>query len=151
MPTDWQRVSGIVQQGHGIASGQAADSPYPESSIQLQQPHFQALGLDLSPYFLGTLNISIAPHQFVMQSPAYTFPLVRWTERHPPETFSFSPCQIEFGGQSYEALVYYPHPETKERHFQNPSILEILAPRIGGIEYGDRVVLGLNSAEILIR
>jgi hypothetical protein len=65
-----------------------------------------------------------------MEHPALTFPLVEWTDLHPPETFSFSPCSVEFEGQEYQAYVYYPHPETKERHFQEPTMIEVLAPRI---------------------
>jgi hypothetical protein len=44
--------------------------------------------------------------------------------------------------------VYYPHPETKLRNFQNPSLLEVIAPDIPGIQYGDRVDVLVNPAEI---
>ena len=147
---NWQVVSGVVQQGHQIASGWANDSPYPKGSIAMQMPYFRALGLDLSALFKGTLNISICPATFVMQQPVYTFREVDWTAAHPPETFSFSPCQIRFKSCDYQGFVYYPHPETKQRHFQNAAILEILAPPIAGIGYGDRVKLALNPTEILI-
>ncbi|MEX0268557.1 hypothetical protein AB3R30_05410 [Leptolyngbyaceae cyanobacterium UHCC 1019] len=146
----WQVVSGVVQQGHQIASGWASDSPYPKGSIAMQMPYFRALGLDLFDLFQGTLNISIHPATFVMQQPTYTFPKVAWTVAHPPETFSFLPCQIVFQSYAYQAFVYYPHPETKQRHFQNADILELLAPPIARINYGDRVELALNPAEILI-
>ena len=32
--------------------------------------------------------------------------------------------------------IYYPHPETKERHWQPPTTLELLAPRLSGVEPG---------------
>lgn len=147
---NWQVVSGVVQKGHKIASGWANDSPYPKGSIEMQMPYFRALGLDLSALFKGTLNVSICPATFVMQQPTYTFHKVHWTAAHSPETFSFSPCRITFQSSQYPGFVYYPHPETKQRHFQNADILEILAPPIAGIDYGDRVELALNSTEILI-
>ncbi|MBM0743287.1 hypothetical protein JOY44_16985 [Phormidium sp. CLA17] len=150
MIDNWQVVPGVVQQGHQIASGWANYSPYPKGSIAMQMPYFQALGLDLSALFNGTLNISIYPATFVMQHPTYTFREVHWTAAHPPETFSFSPCQLRFQSLQYEGFVYYPHPETKQRHFQNSAILEILAPPIAGIGYRDRVELALNPTEILI-
>ena len=128
----------------------AKDSPYAAGTIAMQLPHFQKLGLDLSKYFLGTLNIAIAPHKFKMQNPQYTFPLVKWHPDYPPETFSFSPCQITFAGIEYSGLIYYPHPETKINHFQADSILEAIAPPIPNIKYGDTVQLKGNTSEIAI-
>ena len=146
----WQRVSGIVQAGHRVASGQAADTPYAEGTIALQIPFFRPLGLDLTSCFQGTLNVSISPDQFVIQNPTYTFRQVGWTTQHPPEDFSFSPCFVIFQETRYPGWVYYPHPETKKTHFQDSSTLEVLAPLIAGIGYGDRLELELNRAEIWI-
>jgi hypothetical protein len=47
--------------------------------------------------------------------------------------------------------VYYPHPETKKRHFENASILEIISVYIPEIHYGGRVELELNANEIRIQ
>lgn len=148
--SNWTVISGIVQQGHQIASGQALNSPYPQGSIEIQTPYFQALGLDISMCFKGTLNLSIHPYQFVMRHPAYTFRRVHWTTAHPPEDFSFSPCQVIFQAVIYDGFIYYPHPETKIRHFQNSSILEVLAPLIPRLQVGDAVELKINLAEIMI-
>jgi hypothetical protein len=46
--------------------------------------------------------------------------------------------------------VYYPHPETKLRHFQNPSLLEVIAYPIPEIKYGDGVDVWVNPEEITI-
>ena len=51
----------------------------------------------------------------------------------------------------YEGWVYYPHPETKLRHFQNPSLLEVVAVHIPPIKYGDKLDVLVNSEEILIK
>ena len=143
-------ISGIIKPGHQVASGRSANSPYALGTIEMQRPYFQKLGLDLSKYFLGTLNISIAPHKFKIQNPKHTFPLVKWHPDYPAETFSFSPCQILFKAIEYPGLIYYPHPETKIGHFQSNSILEAIAPSIPNIKYGDAVKLKIHNKEIAI-
>lgn len=143
------QVHGILMRGHQVASRPSKDYPY--SSLEKQKPYFKQLGLDLSPYFNGTLNISIAPLTFEMSAPEFTFPLVEWTDLHPPETFSFSRCKVMFKGKEYPGWVYYPHPETKKNHFQNPSLIEVIAEEVSGIEYGDPIEIVLNEDEIKIR
>jgi hypothetical protein len=139
-------LHGIVVQGYRVASGPSKDYPY--GALERQRPIFKSRGLDLSGYFNGTLNIDIRPHTFKLIKPEYTFHDVEWTDLHPPEHFSFSRCRVMFREIEYEGWVYYPHPETKLRHFQNPSLLEVIARPIAGIQYGDRVGVLLNSAEI---
>lgn len=146
MSVEWIVVPGIVVRGHRVASAPSADYPY--GTIEKQKPYFEALGLDLSRLFLGTLNVSIAPRRWQMFRPRWTFRQVAWTDLHPPEDFSFSPCRVRFGGREYEGLVYYPHPETKIRHFQDPSLVEVLAEFIDGIAYGASVELLLHPEEI---
>lgn len=146
----WQQVAGILQRGHQVASGFAKDSPYEAGTIALQTPHFQALGLDLTPYFPGTLNISIAPHTFKLLNPSHTFHNLKWHPDFAAETFSFVPCVAEYQQQHYEALIYYPHPETKIGHFQDPHTLEVLAPKIPDIQYGDRLMLRVSSERVTI-
>ena len=143
-------VEGIVQAGYGVASGRSGSSPYPRGTIEMQQPFFRRLGLDLSPYFPGTLNVSIAPWCFQIHNAPLTFESLQWTVLHPPETFSFCHCFLEFQRQSYEGLVYYPHPETKQVHFQSASLLELLLPQINGISEGDLVSIQLLNSEIRI-
>ena len=54
----------VLLEGHGVASGQALNSvhlktsPYPKGTIAMQSPSFAALGLDLSPFWPSTLNLS---------------------------------------------------------------------------------------------
>ena len=145
----YKRLSGILVRGHQVASRPSKDYPY--GTIEKQKPFFTALGLDLHEYFNGTLNISIAPLTFEMSSPELTFPLVEWTDLHPPETFSFSRCKVIFNRAEFQGWVYYPHPETKERHFQNPSLLEVIAHEIPNIHYGDFVEVEVNLDEITLR
>ena len=148
MESDFITLAGIVKPGHRVASGQAENSPYERGTLEMQLPYFRDLGLDLSDYYLGTLNISIAPYTFEMRSPQYTFPQVKWHRDYPAETFSFSPCYLAIDSVEYEGLVYYPHPETKIGHFQDPTIIEVIAPKIDNLNYGDRLILKLHPAEI---
>jgi len=44
--------------------------------------------------------------------------------------------------------MYYPRRETKLRHFQDPSLLEVIAYPIPEIKYGDEVQALINPKEI---
>jgi hypothetical protein len=146
--TQYIKVHGILVQGYHVASGPSADYPY--GALERQRPIFKARGFDLGDCFNGTLNVDIRPDTFVMQNPEYTFEHVEWTDLHPPENFSFSRCTVAFKEVEYDGWVYYPHPETKLRNFQNPSLLEVIAQLIPGINYGDALDVLVNSAEITI-
>ncbi|MAH57489.1 MAG: hypothetical protein CMN91_03470 [Synechococcus sp. ARS1019] len=135
-------ITGHVVAGHGVASGRSTSSPYPAGTICLQMPFFQALGLDLSNCFSGTLNVSFAPAEVVLSQPDMTFPNVDWSEHHPPETFSFWRVEmVSASQQRAKAWIYRPHPETKQRHWQPPTVLEVLAPFQEGLSPGSEVSL----------
>jgi len=148
MSTHWIALPGILVQGYRVASGPSKDYPY--GALERQRPIFRARGLDLEAYFNGTLNIDIRPYQFAPIKPRFTFHGVEWTDLHPPEDFSFSSCKIIFDQIEYEGWVYYPHPETKLRHFQNPSLVEVIAQTIPNIEYGDALQILLDPDEIRV-
>jgi len=149
MTTFWTQLTGNLMQGHQVASRPSAAYPY--SSLEKQKPYFKDRGLDVSPYFNGTLNISIAPLEFEMTKPEFTFPLVEWTDLHPPETFSFSRCKVRFEGKEYVGWIYYPHPETKKTHFQNPSLIEVITYEVANIKYGDALEIEINPLEITVK
>jgi len=143
-------ITGTLVAGHRVASGPS--QAYPYGSLERQLPFFKDAGLDLYPFFRGTLNISIAPATFKLLNPTHTFRQITWTDLHPPEDFSFSPCRVAIPGQRrwYEGYFYYPHPETKIRHYQNPSLIEVIAEKIEGIHYGSRLTLALDPTAIEI-
>ena len=148
MAQEFAIVQGVLVKGYGVASRPSADYPY--GALERQMPLFQSRGLDLNDYFRGTLNIDIQPLTFELVLPEFTFRDVRWTDLHPPEHFSFSRCKIGFAGVLNDGWIYYPHPETKIRNFQNPSLVEVIAGKIPGIGYGSRLELGLKTGEIRI-
>lgn len=145
---EWTRLNGILVEGYHVASGPSADYPY--GALERQRPLFKERGLDLDAYFNGTLNIDIRPYIFTMKKPQHTFHDVEWTDLHPPEHFSFSHCKVLYKDREYDGWVYYPHPETKERNFQNPSLVEVIATPVPEIKYGDELQVLLNPEEITV-
>lgn len=143
-------VPGVIRQGYGVASGTAASSPYPDGTLALQIPLFKERGVDLSGFFRGTLNVDISPLCFALIKPDVTLRQVAWTDRIPPEDFSFCACLLEVERSPHPALIYRPHPETKVEHFQNPSIIEILAPYVGGLAVHSKVTLRLRRIQVQV-
>ena len=133
---------GVVITGHGVAGGSAADSPYPAGSISLQRPHFLSAGIDLSPYFSGTLNVDLAPHKPPQLQRVVFDGVLHWygdiAERF---TLARVDCRVVVHkiGREVEGLWYYPHPETKPAHFQRETVVELLLPYLEGIAAGDAV------------
>jgi len=149
MATSWITIPGVVTKGYGVASG--SDSPrFPGGTIRAQSQHFLARGVDISPYYPGTLNIDIAPRQFTIIRPRHTLTNVSWWPDVPAETFSFSPCRIILPTGPIDGLVYYPHPETKPEHHQPPTVIEVLAPFIEGLRTGSTLELALDPAEVIV-
>jgi hypothetical protein len=148
MSTALASIQGILVKGYGVASGPSADYPY--GALERQIPLFKARGLDLSQYFRGTLNIDIRPLVFELINPEFTFRDVRWTDLHPPETFSFVRCSLIRFNTEYDGWIYYPHPETKTRNFQNQSLLEVIACQIPAVKYGDQLAVLADPARITI-
>ena len=133
--------------GHGVASGRAADSPYPAGTISLQAPLFARHGIDLSPYQQATLNLDFSPGEWRLRHPDHQVEQLLWSDRQPPETFSFWRCRLQPLDERItpvDALIYYPHPETKQAHHQPPALLEVLAPPLGSVLPGERFQLWVD-------
>jgi hypothetical protein len=149
--SDLIKVKGCVKKGYGVASGQAQNPRFPQGTIEMQKSFFHDRGLDLSAYFSGTINLSIVPCKYEIKQAKCTFKQVKWSPNDPAEDFSFFDCQIIIEpSKVINGLIYYPHPETKPEHFQSPDIIEILAPYIDELSYGDELILVVNSQQIKI-
>ena len=149
--SDWIQVIGQIETGYGVASGRARDPRFPQGTIEMQKPFFRDRGLDLSPYFSGTINLSIAPHNYLIHQAKYTFKQVKWSPNDPAEDFSFFDCQISIEPDKViNGLIYYPHPDTKPEHFQAPDVLEIMVPFINGLTAQSQLILAVNSQQMSI-
>jgi CTP-dependent riboflavin kinase len=143
-------VMALLQAGHGVASGKNPDSPYPHGTITMQMPFFKDMGLDLTGYFAGTLNLAITPYEFKILRPDFHFKQVLWAEGFTAEDFSFVACNLIYTSNRYPAYIYYPHPETKVRHFHANNLVEVLAPRIDNINYGAALKLEYDSDKLAV-
>ena len=133
--------------GYRVASGQAGDSRFPNGTIMKQAPHFADRGLDISPYFSATINVNIAPFQFKILKPSYHFLKVNWSPHMPSEDFYFFDLIATIGTQ-HKGLVYMPDPNTKIDHVQASDTLELLLPKIEGIQYHRPITLRLNDDQL---
>lgn len=145
---EYTQVRGEIKPGHGVASGKGQDERYPEGTLKQQFSHFLARGLDLSDYFMGTINLDISPNSFAIKKPKHFFKDIHWSSHIPPEHFYFFDASIEHQDKAYKGLVYMPDPETKQDHMQHPSILELIFPKISGLEYGAVVTLSVNKEQL---
>ena len=145
------KVKGRISQGHGVASGKAGDSRYPEGTLKQQFPHFKNRGLDLSPYFLGTINLDIAPHIYKILTPKLFLENVDWSDYIPPENFYFFDLKLHHQGQTFNGLIYMPDPKTKVEHEQKMSVLELILPKIEGLQYDDLVEIEVPSDQLHIQ
>lgn len=143
-------VPARIVAGHKVASGQGGDPRFPDGTLRMQIPLFKERGLDLSPYYPGTLNLSISPWQYEVASPKLTFRQIKWCPTEPAEDFSFFDCEIRPAKQKeYVAgLIYFPHPETKPEHFQPPDVLEVLAPPLSDLTYGEVLDLRVDVNQL---
>lgn len=150
MPS-WQTLAARVVQGHQVASGLNGNPRFPGGTLRMQEPCFKALGLDLGAFHQGTLNVSIAPCHYSVRRARHTFQNVKWHPTEPAETFSFFDVRlIRPGAAPVGGLIYYPHPETKPEHFQQPDVLELLLPFVEGLEYGTDLILEIPEDQMVI-
>lgn len=148
-PADFDlRVTGVVEAGHGVASGRGPAAPHPEGSVARQYPYFLRGGLDLGRCHPGTLNVSIRPWTFRIVRPTHVFDAVRWSPVQPPERFLFARCRVDDGERCVAGHVYLPDPATKTVHYDDPTQLQIIAPYLPSVGYGSRLVLHLTTEEV---
>jgi len=140
-------VTGKVISGYGVASGKGKDDRYPNGTLKLQIPFFKEKGLDLSDFFIGTINIDISPYQFTVKKYKYYFKEINWSIYIPPENFYFFDVQLIFKESVYKGLIYMPDPKTKSDHHQISNLFELLMPKIKGIKQGENVILKLRKGD----
>ncbi|GAA5124977.1 hypothetical protein JIN84_13430 [Luteolibacter yonseiensis] len=149
--SNWQTITARVVRGHQVASGKNGNPRFPGGTLRMQEPFFNALGLDLGIYHPGTLNVSIAPLRYRVIRPRHTFHQVKWHPTEPAEDFSFFDVRlVRPDGGRLDGLIYFPHPETKPEHFQRPDVLELLFPYSDDVGYGTELILEISAAQMVI-
>lgn len=147
----WQSVTARIVPGHRVASGLNGNPRFPGGTLRMQTPHFRALGFDLAAYHGGTMNVSIAPCRYRVVKAPTTFRQVKWHPTEPAEDFSFFDVELDRAGAPPVAgKIYYPHPETKPEHFQQPDVLELLLPFVEGLNYGDEIRLRIPVGQMIL-
>jgi hypothetical protein len=140
MNMDSQPIQATIVEGHRVASGLNGNPRFPGGTLLMQLPVFRSLGLDLSVFYLGTPNVSIAPHRYRVVKPRLIFRNVKWHPTEPAEDFSFFDVIVHRDdAEPVTGLIYFPHPDTKPEHFQQPDVLELMLPWTEGLEYGMRI------------
>jgi len=65
--------------------------------------------------------------------------------------FSFFDVEVTVGdGPPVRGYIYYPQPDTKPAHFQNPAVLELLLPFVKGVEYGATLKLRVPANQLAV-
>ena len=116
----------------------------------MQKEHFKKRGLSLDNFHLATLNLSIIPYFFEIIKADYTFNNVKWTDTYPSENFSFVKCKIKYDNKDYDALIYYPHLDTKITHLHKKSTIEVISEYIPNVKYQDHFILKIDTNKINI-
>jgi hypothetical protein len=142
--TATRSATGVVVTGHGVASGRSGDPRFPSGTLGLQFPIFARLGVGLDDVHPGTINVELDHGPIDLDEPDHHLPSVKWHDEMPPEDFSLWRVSLIHAGRTWPALVYRPHPETKPEHHQPADVVEILAPLIPDLAYGDRVTVGFD-------
>lgn len=142
-------IPATIVQGHRVASGLNGNPRFPGGTVRMQMPVFQALGLDLSSFHPGTLNVSIAPLSYRVVRPRHTFRAVKWHPTESAEDFSFFDVTVHCEhDECVRGWIYYPHPDTKPEHFQKPDVLELLLPWREGLSYGQTIHIEVPEDQI---
>jgi hypothetical protein len=151
MSLHWHEFDVRVVRGHQVASGRGGDPRFPGGTLGMQMPYFKALGLDLSGFYLGTINVSIVPCTYRVLQPRCTLTAVKWHPVAPAETFSFFDVRlIRDGKPPVDGLIYFPHPETKPEHFQTPDVLELLFPYVDGLALASQLRIAVPREQMYI-
>lgn len=140
----------IVVKGHQVASGKAGDARFPDGTIKAQVDKFKALGLSIEAFYPATINAKFFGKYITLNQHDYLFKQVKWHTDMPAENFKFLRCFILKGSNEIPAFIYQPQIETKTEHFQPANQLELLAPYIEDIHYGELLTLKVKKHAIIL-
>jgi len=141
-------LRGNIKQGLRIASGLNPDRSLKlNNTIAQQKPFFIKAGIpDMESMHNGTINLFIAPATFKITKPHYEV-TCEWF-KGVTETFHLVKADIEYNNAIYQGYVYYPCPSAVKNHDDN--IVELLAPKIVGVKYGDPITAHVAAQNITL-
>lgn len=147
-------ISGIVTEGYRIASGSntlGVPGPHGEmlkDSFVRQRTFFEKEIPELKTVWTGTINLNISPHSARMNAFDHTITC----EWHPgiTETFGIvSGVTLHAAGKTYmNCFIYYPMPS--DIHTPRYEIIELLAPKVEGLSYGDEITIDVPNGKMSI-
>ena len=148
-------VSGVVVEGYRIASGLnregAITGPNGEvvrDSFVRQRKFFEAEIPEMKSVWTGTINLSIAPKACHMLKWDYEV-TCEW-QPGTVETFGIvKDVILRARGGMYNGFIYYPLPSPI--HSPRHDLIELLAPKIEGLAYGDEVSIDVAADTISIQ
>jgi hypothetical protein len=142
-------LSGEVARGGRYASGlHEPERPNETGTIALQRSWFVAAGVESAKdWFTGTINIAIAPNEFMIMDADYIV-LAEWL----PgvfEKFLLVGVMLRFKNKLYPAHIYYPCPSDLKAH--PDSIVEVLAREIPDLHYGDTASVLVPDGKVILK
>ena len=147
-------IAGIVTEGYRIASGsntEGVPGPFGEmlkDSFVRQRVFFEKEVPELKSVWTGTINLNISPRSARMNAFDHTITC----EWHPgiTETFGIvSGITLHAKGRTYkDCFIYYPMPS--DIHTPRYEIIELLAPKVEGLSYGDSITIEVSEEKVSV-
>ena len=100
------------------------------------------MGFPIDHLHFGTLNISIAPKEYETVQSIRTFRNISWHPKTSPEIFP-TIVEFEFRREAFKKSLYTARTPDKPEHFQESTVLEVIAPWIENISYGVTMELAM--------
>jgi hypothetical protein len=148
-----KKITGKVTQGYRIASGLNKEGiPGPggiilKESFPRQRGFFEKEIPEMKEMWTGTINVNISPRTHTMLA----FDHEITCEWHPGITETFGIVKnvtLIRDGKEYPAMIYYPF--ASDIHIPRLDTIEVLAPKVEGLKYGETVSLLVPEDKISI-
>ena len=108
-----------------------------------QSPFFVDGGIEKEVFSNGSINVDISPKKWKITNPDFEFKNILWDQDFGLEDFNFIMLKLKFQGKIYPGYIYNP------TRTKNPNtMIEIVAKRIEGIEYGKEIELLIPEDKI---
>lgn len=157
-----ERISGTIIRGLGVASGQRAvetgKPEYERGTIYMQRAAMRQDKFNKADYFEfgdllknmniynGTINIQLKDNLFLYKSKATKFVKDLYWDDACTESFYYYAVIVEFKNSYYKGFIYRPARSKLAAH--KSDIVEVLAPKIPGLSYEDKISIHVRTEHI---